>query len=241
MGKEGGSTVIAPQLADIRAKSFIHALSEIQQFSAVEYRVNLPDGVIPMLPKLSFVDIAFRVAGTTTAYAFLMMPFSLAVTTKILTVFGTSNPSLLDKIFAYCLSASPTIAITLLIMFVLTTKVYAGKTTKEIIQNFVVTFISVKITVSFMSSIVILFLYNVVFTKELIIEKGFFLIDKFAIGNNELVIKFFNFLLEFREIIPKAVVYSVILHVGTSFLLLYSYLYVNWKSKKLEVFRREWE
>ncbi len=241
-GSRDGS-VISSQPADIRAKSFLHALSEIEQFSAVEYRTDLPEGVVPMQPKFSFWDVAGKTAMITTFYTFIMSPFSFAVTDKLLPVFGSINPTFMDRLFSYLLAAAPTLAMTLLIMFVLTSRVYIGKTTRVIVQNFLLTFAGVKLILSFLLAMLILMVYNKLLTDSNIISfyvkiiNDTFLPDVFK----KLSYHFLKWFIEFKEIIPVAVKFSVFLHAGTAFALFLSYHYAKSKSEKIKKFRQEWE
>lgn len=245
MSKGGGkdSSVISPQLADIRAKSFLHALSEIEQFSAVEYRTDLPEGVVPMQPKFSFFDIAGKTAMITTFYTFIMSPFSFAVTEKILPVFGNINPSFIDKLFSYLLAAAPTLAMTLLIMFVLTSKVYVGKTTRIIVENFLLSFVGVKLVISFILSMIILMVYNNFLSDQNIVRFYTNIINDTYLPNfiKKLSYHFLKWFIDFKEVIPTATKFSVFLHAGTAFALFLSYQYAKNKSERIKKFRQEWE
>lgn len=245
MGKGGGkdSSVVSPQVADIRAKSFLHALSEIEQFSAVEYRTDLPEGVIPMQPKFSFFDVAGKTAIITTFYTFIMSPFSFAVTDKILPVFGNLNPSFMDKLFSYLLAAAPTLAMTLLIMFVLTSKVYTGKTTRVIVENFLLSFVGVKLILSFILAMIILMIYNNTLTDQNIINFYAKIINDtyLPVFIKKFSYHFLKWFIDFKEIIPTATKFSVFLHTGTAFVLFLSYQYAKSNSERIKKFRQEWE
>lgn len=240
MSKDG--TVVTPGLADLRAKSFLHALSEIQQLSAVEYRTDIPEGVIPFIPRTSFMEVAIKTAAVGTFYTFMVSPFSIAVTDKILPVFNTYNPSFVDKCFSYLLAGSPVLALTLLTVFILLEHVYTGKTVKGIVDWFLLSFVGTKIIVSFLLTVVFLYLYHYVFTEQWIIKHG---VDFMKMATSykikKTIYEFTLWLIEFRKIFPQALKFSVILHMGTSALLGVAYLYTNRKSKKLKIFRQEWE
>lgn len=244
MSKGGkDSSVISPQLADIKAKSFLHALSEIEQFSAVEYRTDLPEGVIPMMPKFSFWDVAGKTAAITTFYTFIMSPFSFAVTEKILPVFNNTNPSFMDRLFSYLLAASPTIAMTLLIMVVLTSRVYVGKTTRIIVTNFLTSFIGVKLVISFLLAMLVLMVYNDLLSDQKIISFYASIINDtflpYAI--KKFFYYFFKWFMDFKTVIPVAVRFSVYLHIGSALILYLSYQYAKRKSDRIKEFKQEWE
>lgn len=240
MGKD--STVVTAGPADLKAKSFLHALSEIQQLSAVEYRTDIPDGVIPFIPMTSFADVAARTAATGTIYTFLVSPFSIAVIDKILPVFGTYNPSFIDKCFSYLLAAAPVLAITLLTAFILLEHVYMGKTVKKMVDMFLLSFIGTKIIVSFIVTILFLWLYTSVFTEQWILNHGMSFVNWGTSDKiKNLIYEFINWLIEFRRIIPQALKFSVILHMGTSALLGVVYIYSRRRSHRLRLLRQEWE
>lgn len=241
MGKD--SSVVIAQPSDIRAKGLLHALSEIQQFSAVEYRTSLPEGVVPIQPRMSFWSLAGKEAFVLTFYTFVTAPFSFAVFDKILPVFGSYNPDITDKIFSYLLSAAPTLALTMLIMFILTTRTYLGKTTENIVTHFLLSYIVVKLTVTLILAMTFMLIYERQLMEKFFIEECVKLVKSRFISPETklLVYKFVDWLLEFREIIPKAIKFSVALHVGVAVVLYCSFLRAKYNAKKLARLRREWE
>lgn len=243
MAKGEGATVINAAVSDIRAKSFLHALSEIQQFSAIEYRTDLPDGVVPLIPQLSFPDIAFKTALMGTVYTFIATPFSMAVFEKLLPVFNTTNPTLMDNIFSFLLSCAPVLAITLLLIGVLITRFYMGRTTKKIASNFILTFTGTKIGMSFFFAIIMFFLYYSVFTDEFIVKNFNSIVTSKMVPNGVKIVayKFALWLIDFREIIPKAIKFAVFVHIGAAAAIGLAWCYTLKRNKKIEEFRREWE
>lgn len=242
MAKNGAVILTTP--TDVRAKSFLHALSEIQQLRAIESHADIPDGIVPFIPVTTFAEIAIRTAFLSTIYTFLVSPFSIAVTTKILPIFNTTNPNFIDKIFSYALAVAPVLAISFLIIFILLEGAYTGKTVRKIVQTFIVPFVATKIFVSFFMSMIVMLTYNYVTAQKIIKFMGTFLNDKFIQSKPSIYATFYNFtlwILEFREIIPKSVKFSVSIHVVTAVLIVLAYLYLQVKAKKIEIFRREWE
>lgn len=229
--------------ADIKAKSFIHALSEIEQFSAIEYRTDLPEGVIPMLPRFTFWDVAIKTALVTTAYTFLMAPFCMAVFDKILPVFGQEDPSLMDRVFSWLLSAAPALGMSILIVVVLSTRVYMGRSTRNIVEGFLLSFVGGKLAASFLFGMFLMYFYDRLFTDDWIISfytdltQG----ELFTYRTKLAIRELFDWLLDFRRILPKAVGFSIMLHGGASLTVFISYLYCRWKSDRLKEFRQEWE
>lgn len=241
MGKD--SSVYQGFPSDIRAKSFLHAISEIEQLSAVEYRTDLPDGVVPLLARFTFWDVPAKTAFVTTLYTFLTAPFCMAVFDRILPVFGETNPSLMDRVFSWLLSAAPALGMGLLIVVVLATRVYWGRTTKNLVHSFLISFVGTKVAVSFLLGMIIMYLHYSVFTDEWILNLYRSIAHDrfFPPGLRGPAASFTEWLFEFRRTIPGSVAFSVSVHGGVSLLVFLSYLYCRFKSEKLRAFRQEWE
>lgn len=241
MAKDG--TVINTAVADIRAKSFLHAISEIQQFSAIEYRTNLPEGVVPLIPFFSFTDVAFKTAIAGTIYTFAATPFSIAVFEKILPIFNSTSPTFMDKLFSCLLSCAPVLATSFLLIAVLVTRFYMGKTTKKIASNFIMTFVGTKIGISFILAMIFLFIYSSIFTEQFIVKNFSGLIASKMTPDflKMYLYKFAIWLIDFRNTIPQAVRFSVCLHIGTSILIGLAFAYTSRRNRKIEEFRKEWE
>jgi hypothetical protein len=241
----GSDAVVTSPMTDVRATSLFHALSEIEQFSAAEMRVSLPDGVVPMLPKLSFMDVGFKNGVVTTAITFLLAPITMLAVDHFIPVFGSDNPSWLDKAFVYAFASAPAWALALLIAFV-SAKTYRGQVTKSLINGLLFSYAISKITLSIFLIAVAYFIYSRVFTAELvykIVDSGR---DVIEFIQNHLIKTAsiegtYYFLLGFRETIIKAANFAALLHVGTATVLLISHIIGIQRTKKIELLRREWE
>jgi len=242
----GTDAVITSPMVDVRATSLFHALSEIEQFSAAELRTDLPEGVVPLLPKFSFMDVGFKNGAVTTAVTFFLAPFSMAAIEHLIPVFGNSNPSLLDKLFVYAFASAPAWAMAMLIAFI-SMKTYRGRITKTLINNLLFSYATAKISVSIFLMAIGYFIYSRVFTADLISNSMTALktVVEFisaSLNNNPTYSdKIYYFLLDFRKIIIKAVNFAALLHVGTAVMLLISHIIGVQKTRQIELLRKEWE
>ena len=92
--KSQGASVVPGAPEDASAKSLLHALSEIEQLSLAELRGSLPEEVLPIQPRFTYIDVACKSAAMMTLITFVTAPFSIAVVQKIMPAFGSTNPSL---------------------------------------------------------------------------------------------------------------------------------------------------
>jgi hypothetical protein len=237
--------IVTSPMVDVRATSLFHALSEIEQFSAAELRTDLPEGVVPLLPKFSFMDVGFKNGTVTTAVTFFLAPFSMAAIEHLIPVFGDNNPSLLDKLFVYAFASAPAWAMAMLIAFI-SMKTYRGRITKTLINNLLFSYATAKISVSIFLMAIGYFIYSRVFTADLISNSMTTLktVVEFisaSVNNNFTSDKIYYFLLDFRKIIIKAVNFAALLHVGTAVMLLISHIIGVQKTRQIELLRKEWE
>ncbi len=244
-GGKGGAdeTVITSPMVDVRATSLFHALSEIEQFSAAELRTDLPDGVVPILPKFSFIDVGMKNALVTTLATFLLAPVTMSVTHYLIPIFGQSKPKLIDEVFVYSFASAPAVAMTLLIGFI-AMKVYRGNITKTLTNNLLFTYGMTKIMASIFLMGVGYFIHNRVYTPDHIYSILDFIRPVIEFVQAKIPISLegtYSFLLAFRGIIVSAVNFAALLHVGTAVLLLISHLVGIQRTRKIELLRKEWE
>ena len=237
----GSDTVITSPMVDVKATSLFHALSEIEQFSAAELRTGLPDGVVPLLPRFSFMDVGFKNGAITTMVTFLLTPFSMAAIENIIPVFGSTSPSFLDQAFVYAFASAPAIAMAMLIAFI-SMKTYRGRITKSLINNLLFSYAAAKISASIFFVALGYFIYSRVFTPGVayaIANTTNDIFDLFSASLNTEGV--YHFLLKFRSIILKAYHFAALLHVGTALILLFSHFVGVHRTRSIEILRREWE
>jgi len=238
----GSDAIVTSPMTDVRATSLLHALSEIEQFSASEMRVGLPDGVVPMLPRLSFLDVGFKNGAITTAITFLLAPITILAVNHIIPVFGSKDPHLIDRVFVYAFASAPAVALTLLIAFV-SAKTYRGQVTKSLINGLLFSYAATKIIISMILMGVMYYIYLRVLTEQAVynISDTVQSVMEFIKGEETSVEGIYRFLMELREAIVKAASFSALLHVGTATVLLISHIIGIQRTKKIELLRREWE
>jgi len=231
--------------AELKAKSLLHALSEMEQLSAAEYRTDFPQGTIPIVSRFSFFDVAGKTAALSTLITFLLTPFSMCVFDKILPVFGSYHPTFFDKIFTLLLSSANSLCVALLIIFTVCINMYLGKETEKIVRNFINTYVIVKIITSCFLGIIIYFIYRTFFTTQKIFAIYHEIIRWKIIESPEgkfIIQKFFYWVNQFKSVLPDSIIFSLSLHIITALLIYISFYGIAYrKTKKLKKFREEWE
>lgn len=242
-GKTG--SVITPQEKSTKAKSFLHAIAEIEQISASEIETDLPPGAFPTPSKLSFTDVAVKHAAITTAATFLMAPFSMLVVDKLLPVFGNLNPGILDTLFAYLLSAAPAVAFVLFFVYIINNLYIRGSVTKSLLNYYIHSYIITKFVTTILFLMFFAIIYNTVFSQTNIEY-----VAKCISGAMDIVWKAktssayewsYKWLTYFKSVLMPSAIYSTAVHICCVLLLGAAYLRSYLISKKIDLLRKEWE
>jgi hypothetical protein len=243
MGKDSGSfsdsTLVTGTPQDASAKSLFHALSEIEQLSAAELHTSLPDGSLPLQPRITFIDVACKNAAMMTLFTFLTAPFSIAVVEKIMPAFGNTNPSLIDKIYVYLFSSGPAIAFACLITSVIS-KTYTGKVTKSVVNRFTSSYVVTKILVS----LFMLYLFYVAAASWFTPDHVWNALSYFNIFFRkapQYKENIYYWLMDFRRILIPAAIYATLVHIGTAAMISIGYIKGDMRTKRVELLRKEWE
>jgi len=146
------SVIIPTTIGDIRAKGLLHAIREIQQWSLAEIEGgDLPEEIITQPVFWNFAMLGASISLRNSIFTFLTLPFSIAVVSKVIPIFGTRNPSLFDVVTAFCLSTAPSL-MTILLITLLFWDTFIGRVTRKAIYSLVaigILFTKVTLTVAF--------------------------------------------------------------------------------------------
>ncbi len=238
MSSNSGGAVITGSPQDASAKSLLHALSELEQLSVAELRSSLPEGSMPMQPRFTFVDVACKNAAAMTFATFLAAPFSIAVAEHIMPAFGSVTPSLIDKVYVYLFSSAPAIAFSLLITSVIS-RAYTGKVTSRLVNYFTSSYVMTKMMLSLV--LLLLFAQASAFLTPDVVWKIVSFFDFLFRKTPQAKETAYMWLMEFREILIPSAVYATLVHLGTAALISAGYIKGVMRTKRIEVFRREWE
>ncbi len=107
MGKEQDTIVpIGTQPGYQKPKSFIDALSQIQNFYVIENQAGpLPVDFFTLKEKIEFTGVGFKSVIASALVSILFSPIFIGVMERHIPIFGSYDPSLADKTFAFILTA----------------------------------------------------------------------------------------------------------------------------------------
>ena len=237
-GPSNNTTVVAGTPQDASAKSLFHALSEIEQLSLAEMRSDLPEEVLPLQPRFSFIDVACKSAALMTAITFITAPFSIAVVQKVMPAFGNTDPSIIDQIYVYAFSSAPVVACSLLITSILS-KTYTGNVMKGVVNRFASSYIITKMLIS-LFLLLMTYLLATTWLNPDVVWNMLSYVGIFFKNNPERKIAVYKFLMEFRGILLPAAIYATIVHIGTSGIIAFGYIRGAMRTREIEELRREW-
>jgi len=90
-----------------KPKGLLDAVSEIQQYYVVERSGStIPDDFLTFGGKLAFFEVGFKSGFVSGLIAACLTPFAIGVIEKYIPIFGSTDPSLFDRIFAFVLALS---------------------------------------------------------------------------------------------------------------------------------------
>ncbi len=239
-----GGTVIVTRGEDTKAKSFFEAISMIEQISAAEMEMDLPEGSYPTFSKLSFSAVAAKHAISTTLLTFLMAPFSMLVIERFLPAFGQANPGFFDKAFALLLAAAPAVSFSFFFVYVINRVYIRGKVTRALIGYYVNSYIIVKFIATFFMLMAVFIVYNSVMSVDSIqaISSGVHqTVTPFFKGQTSVHLRICDLLLTFRHVLIRSAVFSTFIHVGCAIVIGLGYLRSYRISRLIDALRREWE
>jgi len=237
--KSQGATVVPGAPEDASAKSLLHALSEIEQLSLAELRGSLPEEVLPIQPRFTYIDVACKSAAMMTLITFVTAPFSIAVVQKVMPAFGSTNPSIIDQIYVYLFSCAPSIAAAILITSIIS-KTYTGNVMKRVVNLFTTSYIITKMVMS----ILLLLVFYVAATQWITADgvlKVLSYFDIFFRKNPAAKESSYYFLMEFRQILVPAAIYATIVHLATATIISLGYIRGTMRTREIELLRKEWE
>lgn len=117
-----------------KPKGLLDAISEIQQYYVVERSGSaIPEDFFTITGRLAFYEVGFKGGLISGLVSTLLSPFAIGVMEKYIPIFGDTNPTLFDAIFAFFLSISFTLGYA--IFYGSLGKYYVGAVSKAAIKN----------------------------------------------------------------------------------------------------------
>lgn len=113
-------------------ESILDIIQRVEFYSLAEkWAGDIPEEAVTRVSQMHFAEIAIRHAIATGLPLLITTPLAFAVIHKFLPIFGKTQPGLIDKIFAFSLSALPSLGIAIFISTILSL-VYHGNIVKKI-------------------------------------------------------------------------------------------------------------
>lgn len=223
-----------------KPQSLLHAISEIEQWSFIERSAKDIDPQVVTTPIfITFVLIGWRAAFISFLFAFLTLPFSYMVTKQVIPIFGSYNPSLGDKIYAYAISTGHTVVLSLFLAK-LFSRCYLGSTTKRAITALVWEgIVAAKWICTFFGFILYHLLYYFILTPSNIQRLAG------AFSEQKILAKISLFLSKFFVNLRIALIPSawtlVLLALLQTLILGLSYWYAHRRTKKIQELYQKWQ
>jgi hypothetical protein len=101
-----------------KPKSLLEAISDIEQLAAAEKTgMKIPLNFLLFKEKVSFFDVGLKGGWADTLVSAIFIPISVGVVDKVIPIFGTHDPSLIDQAFALVMAMSYTLGYNVLMAF----------------------------------------------------------------------------------------------------------------------------
>jgi hypothetical protein len=148
-----GDVFLGAQATPGKPKGLLDAISEIQQYYVVERSGStIPVDFFTLAGKLAFFEVGFKggfICGLVSAF---LTPVAIGVIEKYLPIFGSYDPTLYDKFFAFLIAVSFTVGYAF--FFASLGKYYIGEISKAAIKNLIAGLVSgaiLKFVIAFMA------------------------------------------------------------------------------------------
>ncbi len=136
MGEKGSrdDIFLGGQAPPPKPKGLLDAISEIQQYYVVERSGSaIPEDFFTISGRLAFFEVGFKGGFISGLVSALLSPFAIGVIERYIPIFGDTNPTLFDTIFAFFLSLSYTLGYAM--FYAGLGKYYIGTISKAAVKN----------------------------------------------------------------------------------------------------------
>ncbi len=231
MAKDGGSpTIIKDEKHHEKPKGLLDAISELEYFHTQETRgVLLDGGFFTTKDKLVYMELGFRSTFLSGIIMALLTPFMIGVIEKMIPIFGTAEPTLIDKAFMLLLTLSYLIGYGYFLGWA--ARSFYSEYTHSMVKNLLSGIIGAAVL-----KIVIIFLaFHFIYIKVLT-EANIFKMMAYAAKTfgAEKVAPAYQWLLEFREVFLTSAWFVTITTIIFVAIILGCYLSALNRNKKLK-------
>lgn len=238
--KDSGTIIITDESSGpIKAKSLIHAMSEIEQFSVAEMSSEIPGGSLPTATSLSFFEVGVKAGILIGFFTTATSPLMMAASERLVPIFGSFDYSLFDKLFSFTLSISFTICYAFFIFSILSHS-YVGNITKKAINSLVSGIIISIMTKSFL--ILLLFHYisltliNPESVSNILIDiqnSGFFPYWDFG--------SIFSWIMRFKQVLIPSAYFIFVINTIFAFIVFMAVIIGKIRTRRMKEFKERWK
>ena len=209
-GKGNPGPLFASTSTRPKPKSLLEAISDIEKLSAVERTgMEIPPHFLLLNEKVGLFDVGLKGGWADTLVSAVYIPLSVGVMDRVIPIFGSSDPSLGDQLFALLIGLSYTLGYNILMAFNLGA-CYFGKVCRNAIWQLYGGFVSG----SMIKMFAIFFIFHLVYwrvtpevishvlTSTYIAGRPFFTLDQWD--------TFFSWCVDMRNVLFKAGVFVVV-------------------------------
>jgi len=144
-----------------KPKSLLEAISDIEKLSAVERTgMPIPPHFLLLNEKFAYFDVGLKAAWADTLVNLIFTPISVGVFDRVVPIFGTYDPTIVDQLFSLMIGLSYTLGINILLAFNLGA-CYFGKVCRNAIWQLYGGFV----VGSFLKMLMIFFIFHFLYWR----------------------------------------------------------------------------
>ena len=209
-GKGNPGPLFQSSSARPKPKSLLEAISDIEKLSAVERTgMEIPPHFLLLNEKVGYFDVGLKGGWADTVVSAIYIPLSVGVMDRVIPIFGSSDPTLGDQIFALLIGLSYTLGYNILMAFNLGA-CYFGKVCRNAIWQLYGGFV----TGSMMKMFAIFFVFHLLYwrvtpemishvlTSTYVAARPFLTLDQWD--------AFFFWLVDMRTVLFKSGIFVVV-------------------------------
>jgi len=234
-GQGQGGPVYSAGVSDVKPRSLMQAISEIEQFFAAEIDSNIPHEALTTVVQFSFAEVGFKSALMSTGFAFFESLINFLALKGVIPIFGSENPALFDTIFSYVMNLSLPLAFSFLIGIMLF-NVYHGNITKRVIKSFITGYV---ITTLFFTMF-FFFILHITYYKWLTLENITSIANALTTVKIDSV-KVFNFLTRVRGALIPSCLFATFVCICSCGVIAIFWGLGAVRAKRFETFLKEWK
>ena len=240
-GKGSSGPMFPSSTSRPKPKSLLEAISDIEKLSAVERTGNpIPQHFLLLNEKVGYFDVGLKGGWADTLVSLIFVPLSVGVIDRVVPIFGSTDPTIMDQVFAMVISISYMLGYNILMAFNLGScffgnvcrhaiwQLYGGFVTgsilKMILVFFTFHFLYLKITPELLSHIL---------TASYWMARPFFTLDQWD--------TFFFWLVEMRNALFKSGFFVVVSTMICLAIPCISFIFGSIRAAKEDVLKRRYD